>query len=76
MGKRQANGLTGKENRVLDYIISKGSISNKQAIEDLGDGRLSQTISQLRKKGYDIKTVRVDIVNRHGEETWYGKYMF
>ena len=68
--------LTNKQKRVLDFIAEKGSISNKEAIDEIGEGRLSSVIMSLRRKGYNIKTVRVDIVNKYGEGTWYGKYVF
>ena len=67
--------LSNKEQRALAYIQAHGSISNKQALEELGDGRLSETILQLIEKGFNIETVRVDIENRYGEPTWYGKYI-
>lgn len=67
--------LSNKQRRALSYIRENGSISSKQAQEDLGDGRLSDTIKHLRDKGYNIVTLRIDTVNRYGEPTWYGKYV-
>lgn len=67
--------LSPKEQRALDYINKHGSIDQDQARRDLGDARLSETIMQLRRKGYDIDTIRVDVTNRYGEPTWYGKYV-
>lgn len=68
--------LSNKQKRVLDYMHEHGSISSKQALEEIGDGRLSNTIMGLRQKGYDIDCLRIDIQNRYGEATWYGKYVF
>lgn len=68
--------LSNKERRVLSYMREHGSIDQDRARQDLGDARLSQTIMQLRGKGYDIDTIRMDTINRYGEPTWYGKYVF
>lgn len=67
--------LSNKEFRVLDYLNKHGSIDSDQARADLGDARLSETIRQLRCKGYNIETLRIDTVNRYGEPTWYGRYV-
>jgi len=68
--------LSSKEARALAYMQEHGSISNKEALEQIGDGRLSNTIMGLRRKGHDIDCLRIDIQNRYGEPTWYGKYVF
>lgn len=68
--------LSAQEQRTIDFMKEHGGISNKEAIDLLGDGRVASTISRLRQKGFDIRTLRVDITNRHGEPTWYGKYVF
>lgn len=79
MGKKKAISpivsLSNKETRVLQYIDQHGSISSKEAVDHLGDGRLSETILQLRRKGFNIETVRVDSTNRYGEPCWYGRYI-
>lgn len=67
--------LSNKEKRCLAYMRKHGSIDNDRARNDLGDARLSETIFQLRGKGYDIATYRVDVTNRYGEPTWFGKYV-
>lgn len=66
--------LSNKEKRCLSYMRQHGSIDNDRARNDLGDARLSETIHQLRNKGYEILTHRIDTTNRFGEPTWYGKY--
>lgn len=68
--------LTPKEDRVIAYMNKHKSISSAQAEADLHDHRLAASIHMLRKRGYDIETVRVDMTNAYGEPTWYGKYVF
>lgn len=68
--------LSGHEQRVIDYITQHGGISSKEAMEELGDSRLASTVKRLRDKGHNIQTLRIDTINRFGEPTWYGRYVF
>ena len=69
--------LTPAQARVIDYMERHGSISAKEAEDHLHNHRLASTIEVLRnKKGYEINTLRIDVVNVYGEPTWYGKYVF
>lgn len=61
------------KNRILNYIIEFGSITTKQAFEDLGCTRLSEYIRQLREE-MQIDDELVSGVNRYGEKVWYKKY--
>lgn len=61
--------LTGKEQRVVNYIRTHGSINTLEANQDLGDTRLSATIFNLKKKGFVISNPRITVFNRFGEET-------
>lgn len=59
--------------RVLDYIIQFGSITTKQAFEDLGCTRLSEYIRQLRKMMIINDEWEIG-VNRFGEKVEYKRY--
>lgn len=73
MGK---NKVTQKD-RVLEYMQDFGSISPKEAFEDLGVYRLSAIIYDLKyKDGYDIKTEIERGKNRYGDSTCYARYSF
>ena len=61
------------KNRVLNYIIEFGSITTKQAFEDLGCTRLSEYIRQLRKEMIIDDEIETGI-NRYGEKTQWKKY--
>jgi len=67
--------LSPKEARALDYLRRHGSITQDEAREALGDSRLAVSIMGLRRKGYEIPCIRIDIQNRYGEPTWYGEYI-
>ena len=46
--------------RILDYIAKNGSIDSEQAKQDLEEEGLSKVVSTLRKKGYDIVSIKSD----------------
>ena len=60
--------------RVLQYMMDNGSITQIQALNDLGVMRLASRISDLRRMGVAIDS-RVDKVkNRYGEECRIKRY--
>lgn len=59
--------------RVLNYIIQFGSITTKQAFEDLGCTRLSEYIRQLRCE-MQIEDEIITGINRYGEKVHWKKY--
>ena len=61
------------ENRVLNYMLEFGSITTKQAFEDLGCTRLSEYIRRLRAKMI-IEDEIVTGINRYGEKVFWKKY--
>lgn len=61
--------------RILDYIAEFGSITQLEAIRDLGVMRLASRICDLRKKGYNIVGVRETVKNRYGENSPIKRYM-
>lgn len=61
------------ENRVLNYMLEFGSITTKQAFEDLGCSRLSEYIRRLRTKMI-IEDEIVTGTNRYGEKVFWKKY--
>lgn len=59
--------------RILNYLIEFGSITTKQAFDDLGCTRLSEYIRQLREE-MDIDDIPEHGVNRWGEKTTWKRY--
>ena len=53
--------------RVLQYMERFGSITQFEALKDLGVMRLASRISELRKKGHAITGEMVNVENRFGE---------
>lgn len=58
--------------RVLNYIETFGSITQLDALKDLGVMRLASRISDLKRQGYPIKS-EVEAVQNRFEETCYIK---
>lgn len=60
--------------RVLDYIKEFGSITQLEALRDLGVMRLASRISDLRRQGYNIVSERETVQNRYGENCYHKRY--
>lgn len=60
--------------RILHHLENYGSISSMEAFACYGETRLSASIFALKDRGYPIRMVWVDGVNRYGNKTRYGRY--
>lgn len=60
--------------RVLDYIEQFGSITQLDALRDLGVMRLASRISDLRGQGYNIISESEPVKNRFGETCRIKRY--
>lgn len=60
--------------RILDYIAEFGSITQFEALRDLGVQRLASRITELKDKGYSITYKWVTVKNRYGEKSHVKRY--
>lgn len=60
--------------RVLNYIEEFGSITQLEALKDLGVMRLASRISDLKKLGYPIISNIEAVQNRYGENCYIKRY--
>ena len=60
--------------RILDYIAEFGSITQLDALRDLGVMRLASRISDLRSLGYPIVSETQAVKNRYGEKCRIKRY--
>lgn len=60
--------------RILKYIENYGSITQFQALADLGIMRLASRISDLRRLGHPIVSEFVEVKNRFGEKCKVKQY--
>lgn len=67
--------MTQKQ-QVLNYIDMFGSITQLEAIRDLGIMRLASRVSDLKRDGHNIKKTMVKNKNRFGKTIHYAKYEY
>lgn len=59
---------------ILEYMDEFGSITPLEAIRDIGCYRLSARISDIKKKGYPVRTELVAVQNRRGKQSKIARY--
>jgi len=60
--------------RILDYMAEVGSITQLDALRELGVMRLASRISDLRRLGYPIVSTTDTVKNRYGESCHIKRY--
>lgn len=65
--------MTQRE-RIATYMMEHGSITAKEAMEELGVMRLSAQIFDMKELGMNIKTSMEQSVNRFGDKVRYARY--
>ena len=60
--------------KVLDYMRAFGSITQLQALQDIGCMRLASRISDLRYQGYAIGRRIKTAKNRYGDSVYFAEY--
>lgn len=63
-----------KTQAVLDWLKTHASISSMEAIQNFGATRLSAIIFKLRKRGYNIETVKCEGTDRFGNKVQFARY--
>lgn len=63
-----------QNDRIIDYINRFGSITQLEALQDLGVMRLASRISDLRRLGYPIVSDTEIVKNRFGENCHVKRY--
>jgi hypothetical protein len=59
---------------IIEYIRDHGSITTKQAMEDLGCYRLSGRIYDIKSFGIPVEREMVEVLNRKGETCRVARY--
>ena len=60
--------------RILEYIQENQSISQLEALRDLGIMRLASRITDLKRQGYKIISTTETVNNRFGEKCHIKRY--
>lgn len=72
MGK--VKHIPSQNDRILAYMKDFGSITQMEALQDLGVMRLASRISDLRSLGYPITSSIETVKNRYGEKCHIKRY--
>lgn len=59
---------------ILRHLRDYGSVTNYELVLEYGIGSPTRRITDLRQRGYPIKSVPEHGVNRYGEKTNYTRY--
>ena len=68
--------MKGSKIRILEHFAKHGTLTSMEAFQTYGITRLAARISELREKGYDIRTVMVESTNRYGETVRFANYVY
>lgn len=60
--------------RLLDYLNTHDSITQMEALNELGIFRLASRISDLKRQGYIIDRKMIVVQNRYGESCCVAEY--
>jgi len=63
------------EDRILNHLLTFGSITSWEAIKEYGCTRLSHYIWVLRNENYDIKDEWIHTTNRYGDKIKFKRYI-
>ncbi|MBO5567795.1 MAG: helix-turn-helix domain-containing protein [Clostridia bacterium] len=72
--RRSAGEKLTQCERIVRHMNDYGSITSLEAMTEYGIMRLASRISDLKKAGYDIRSVTEAGKNRYGEPTSYSRY--
>lgn len=64
-----------KHQLVKEHLLEHGSITSWEAIQQYGATRLASIICNLRKQGYDIRTIMREETDRFGNTCQYANYV-
>ena len=60
--------------RLLNYMMSHRSVTQLEALRELGIMRLASRISEIRKLGYPVIKTMVQVTNQYGEKCKVAEY--
>ena len=67
-------GKATQAERILAYIEEFGSITQYEALKELGVMRLASRISDLKKQGVPIRGEVISVKNRFDEDCYIKRY--
>ena len=73
VANERRKGMT-KTDRALEYLKTHRGMTTYDAFIEHGNTRLSDTIYRLRRKGYKILSVNLDVTDRYGDACRISEY--
>lgn len=70
----ETNKRPKQASRIIRYMQAYGSITSKQAQDDLGVARLASRINELKNEGYAISKRMIKVRGRDGEPCYVAEY--
>lgn len=64
-----------KTRKVKNHLLAYGEITSWEAIENYRATRLASIIFNLRKDGWDIRTIMIEDTDKYGDTMRYAKYV-
>ena len=59
---------------IIDFVRENGSITTKQAMDEIGCYRLSARIDEMKKSGIPVERDMITVMNRHGKPCRVARY--
>lgn len=66
--------MKSQKERLIDYLLEEKSISQLEALRELGIMRLASRITDLKRDGWDIRAETETVKNRYGEPCRIKRY--
>lgn len=63
-----------QNDRILNHLKTRGSITQREALDEYGVARLASRVEELRRAGHPIVTEKIEGMNRYGEKTRFARY--
>ena len=70
----KVNHIPSQNERIMDYLRKRGSITQREADTYLGVMRLASRISDMKSKGINIVSEYENVTNRYGEKNRIKRY--
>ena len=72
--RSEVDGMSTQKEDVLNYARGNGSITHREAEDELGVMRLAARIHELEKLGYKFKHEMIPFKSRRGRKSHFARY--
>lgn len=72
---KEVGTFLSQRDKLIRHLNDFGTITTLEAFRDYGIMRPSARISEIKQRGYQVRTEMVKGVNRYGEPIRYARYV-